>query len=263
MMIPISDMMSKVRVAKPLVHHITNYVTVNDCANICICAGGSPVMTDEYEDLRDMVKLASAVVINIGTLNSRTVASMVAAGETANAEGKPVILDPVGVGATPYRNHVARILFDNVRFSVIKGNAGEIGILAGVGGQVRGVDSVSGGDGTAARELAKISGAIVGMTGETDYVSNGERTLALSNGHSLMDRVSGTGCMASSVVGCYVGACGASLESVASGISAFTIAGELAAKKSSGPGTFKANLFDSLYGLTPEQAQKALKCSEL
>ena len=183
--------------------------------------------------------------------------------DSSALEHSYVILDPVGVGATSYRNHAARILFDNVRFSVIKGNAGEISILAGAGGQVRGVDSVSGGDGNAARELAKISGAIVGMTGETDYVSNGERTLALSNGHSLMDRVSGTGCMASSVVGCYVGACGASLESVACGISAFTIAGEMAAEKSSGPGTFKANLFDSLYNLKPEQAAKALRCSEL
>lgn len=262
MTVPIADMMEAVRNKKPLVHHITNYVTVNDCANICICAGGSPVMTDEKKDIADMVRLASAVVLNIGTLNAGTVESMLLAGSAANRSGIPVILDPVGAGATPYRTETAELILRKVKVSIIKGNAGEISSMAGLGGRVRGVDSESGGDSVAAQKLASITKTVVAMTGEKDYVSDGRRTAVLENGDSLMASVSGTGCMASSVVGCYAGACGSSVESVAAAISAFTIAGEHAAKISSGPGTFKTNLFDALFSLEPKQAEKELRCRE-
>lgn len=262
MVLKIADMMKTVKEKKPLVHHITNYVTVNDCANICICAGGSPVMTDEYEDIPDMVKIASAVVLNIGTLNDRTINSMFMAGKAANEIGIPVILDPVGAGATRLRTRTAEFLMDKVKISVVKGNAGEIGMLAGLGGEVKGVDSVGIASEDAAQTLAKRIGCIVAATGETDYVSNGKKTYILKNGDPLLGSVSGTGCMACSVVGCYVGACGASIDSVAAGISAFCIAGEGAAKTSKGPGTFKMNLMDSMFALTPEMAQKALKIQQ-
>ena len=176
------EMMGRGRAACPLVHHITNYVTVNDCANATICAGGSPVMTDEALDLPGMVPLASAVVLNMGTLNVRTVESMVQAGKIANAHGIPVLFDPVGAGATPYRTQTAERILREVKVSVIKGNAGEIGVLAGTGGEVKGVDSHGGTDTAAAvRTLAQRTGAVTAATGETDYVSDGKTAYTLRN----------------------------------------------------------------------------------
>ncbi|WP_235584756.1 hydroxyethylthiazole kinase [Candidatus Methanomethylophilus sp. 1R26] len=251
------EMMGRVRAACPLVHHITNYVTVNDCANATICAGGSPVMTDEALDLPGMVPLASAVVLNMGTLNVRTVESMVQAGKIANAHGIPVLFDPVGAGATPYRTQTAERILREVKVSVIKGNAGEIGVLAGTGGEVKGVDSHGGTDTAAAvRTLAQRTGAVTAATGETDYVSDGKTAYTLRNGDALLGKISGTGCMVSSVAGCYIGACGVSAESVAAGITAFNTAAELAVKggKVFGPASFKTKVLDTLYSMDPENA---------
>lgn len=249
-----SALMRNVRERRPLVHHITNYVTVNDCANITICAGGSPVMSDEMKDITDIVRISSALVLNMGTLNVRTVESMHLAGKIANDEGIPVVFDPVGVGASRYRDHVANLILSKLDVDVIKGNAGEIGVLSGVGGTVRGVDSVSSNNDLEATErLAREHGCVVAMTGPTDYVSNGSDTMVLKNGDIMMERVSGTGCMATSVVGCYVGANGVSVASVAAALSAISIAGEIAAVDSPGPGTFKQRLMDSLFTLTEER----------
>lgn len=248
-MTPPSAFMDRVRRTVPLVHHITNYVTVNDCANACICAGGSPVMTDFYVDVAEMVRMASATVLNIGTLNEQTVRGMGVAADVAGRRGTPVVLDPVGVGATSYRTRVASDLLSR-RPAVVKGNAGEIGVLSGTGGKVKGVDSEGSSDpAEAARSLALRTGAVVAATGETDYVSDGRVTLALRNGSPLLGRVSGTGCMLSSVVGCYVGACGASVESVSAAITAFNVAAEIAEGRCSGPGTFKPALLDALSAL--------------
>ena len=259
----VSDMMQKVRVTCPLVHHITNYVTVNDCANMCICTGGSPVMSDAAEDVPDMVKLASSLVLNIGTLNPRTVESMLIAGKKANELGIPIILDPVGVGATQYRTDTAWNLIDSLKIDVIKGNHGEISVLAGLGGRVRGVDSESGGNeiGEAARILAEKTGAIVAATGEVDYVSDGETITELSNGSPAMGSVSGTGCMLSSVVGAYVGACGVSVDSVVAAISVLNIASEVAVNEGKvyGPGSFKTKLFDAVYNLSEEDVDRLIR----
>ena len=252
-------LMEEVRKKRPLVHHITNYVTVNDCANITICAGGAPVMTDGVKDVEEMVRMASAFVINIGTLNERTVESMVIAGKAANAAGVPVILDPVGAGATKYRTETAERILREVKVDVIKGNAGEISILAGLGGEVRGVDSGSGSNIDAVRVLAQRTGCVVGMTGPKDYVSDGKVTYELSNGSDLLGCVSGTGCMVSSVTGCYVGANGATAESVAAAISVFSIAGEIAAEGCNGPGTFKSALLDALFNMKAEDIEKRIK----
>ncbi|MDO5862017.1 MAG: hydroxyethylthiazole kinase [Thermoplasmata archaeon] len=258
-----SEFMAKVRQTTPLVHHITNYVTVNDCANVCICAGGSPVMTDAIEDIDDMVSIASATVLNIGTLNERTVDSMVAAADCAAAVGIPMILDPVGAGATAYRTSVAEALMD-LGPSVIKGNAGEIGVLSGLGGDVKGVDSHGSQDAAeAARSLAERMGCIVVATGEVDYVSDGQVTLRLSNGCGLLGKVSGTGCMLSSVVGCYAGACGASVESMAAAISAFNVAAEIASGNCRGPGTFKPALLDALDSLDAATLDSKARCEQL
>ena len=245
----ISGMMRAVREKVPLVHQITNYVTVNDCANATICAGGSPVMTDEIGDAPMMTGFASALVLNIGTANARVVDTMIACGRAANDAGVAVVLDPVGVGATEFRTSAVKLILEKVEVSVIKGNAGEISIMAGEAGKVRGVDSAGGSGAMAAKTLAERTCTVVGMTGPVDYVSDGKRTYSLSNGHELMGRISGTGCMLSAVVGCYAGTKGASVDSVAAAISAFCISGELAGEKAQGPGTFKPLFFDALYNM--------------
>ena len=245
-----SVFMGRVRAARPLVHHITNYVTVNDCANVCICAGGSPVMTDG-EDVADMVAISSATVVNIGTLNARTVASMEVAFGTASRKGIPMLLDPVGAGATPYRTEVAERLM-GMHPTVIKGNAGEIGVLSGLGGDVKGVDSHGSSD--------VVTGSIVVATGETDYVSDGSVTYRLENGTDMLGNVSGTGCMVSSVVGCYIGACGRSIEAVASAVTAFNIAAEVAVTRCGGPGTFRPALLDAMFNLDGETLDDRARC---
>lgn len=262
-MVAAAEMMENVRKKRPLVVHVTNYVTANDCANVTLCVGGSPVMTDSEEDIPEMIGKSSAVVLNIGTLNERTVDSMMLAGQCANRMKKPVIFDPVGVGATRYRTEIAQWLLDEITVDVIKGNAGEISVLADGNGSVRGVDSDSKVDFRNVVSLAERTDAIIAATGVVDCVSDGETTYSLMNGHDLMDMVSGTGCMLSSVIGCYTGANGTSLESVSSAISAFTVAGEIAAVNSDGPGSFKVKLFDTLYNLRPEDLESRIKRSVL
>jgi hydroxyethylthiazole kinase len=257
----VAKMMTKVRKTKPLVHHITNYVTVNDCANITICAGGAPVMSDAAKDIPEMVRLASALVLNIGTLRPRTVDSMIIAGKEANDIGIPVILDPVGAGATAYRTESVSKILNAIKVSVIKGNAGEIDVLAGTGGKVRGVDSMSEPIDceNTVKTLAKNTDTIVAMTGPIDYVTDGKKVTILKNGHNYLECVSGTGCMVSSVVGCYVGVHSVNVKAVSAAISVFSIAGEIAAINAKGPGSFKVGLFDSLYNLTEDDIDSKLK----
>lgn len=255
-----SEFMARVRGTVPLVHHITNYVTVNDCANVCICAGGSPVMTDAAEDVPEMVAISSATVLNIGTLNERTVGSMRIAAECARTKGVPMILDPVGAGATGYRTETARMLM-GLGPAVIKGNAGEIGVLSGLGGRVEGVDSRGSSDeAESVRRLAESCGCVVAATGETDYVSDGSVTYRLENGTDMLGNVSGTGCMVSSVVGCYIGACGRSIEAVASAVTAFNIAAEVAVTRCGGPGTFRPALLDAMFNLDGETLDDRARC---
>lgn len=258
-------MMAAVRKKRPLVMHITNYVTVNDCANITLCAGGSPVMTSQIEDAISMVGMASSLVLNIGTPDDSVIEAMVEAGRLANELDVPVILDPVGFGATPYRTDAVDRILDEIRVSVIKGNEGEISNMAGLGGKVRGVDSDSCSDNAsdAVKILAERTGSIVAMTGKNDRVSDGNKVFILSNGSEKMTEVSGTGCMASSVVGCYVGTFGAGMESVAAALSVFSIAGEMAAEISDGPGSFKSALMDCLYNLTDEDITSRQRTGEL
>ena len=260
-----SVFMTAVRSKRPLVHHITNYVTVNDCANICICSGGSPVMTDAIEDVVDMVSVSGALVLNIGTLNRRINESMLKAGSAAKEAGVPVVLDPVGMGATPFRNETVKEIIRRVKPDVIKGNQGEMGVLSGIGGDVKGVDShgASGDVSDVVRSVSRRFGCIAAATGEIDHVSDGDVVLRLSNGHPLLSAVSGTGCMVSSVVGCYIGANGVSIGSVASAISAFNISAEFAGRASKGPGTFKPALMDAMYNLSSDDLDSMIREEEL
>jgi hydroxyethylthiazole kinase len=251
----LSDLFTCVREKRPLVHHLTNYVTVNDCANITICAGGAPVMADAPEEVAEMVSFAGALVLNIGTLNAAQVESMILAGGMANDRKIPVILDPVGAGATRFRTETVQRLLDELTITVMKGNVGEIGVLAGAGGKVRGVDShgLAGDVVNIVRDYAKSARLVVVASGATDILSDGKRTLLVKNGHPLMASISGTGCMAASVTGTFCAACEDPLKASAAALAAFGIAGERAAAGARGPFTFKTALFDELAGLTPAE----------
>ncbi len=249
-----AGLLAAVREQRPLIHHITNSVTVNDCANITICTGAAPVMAEAPEEVADMVAAAGALVLNIGTLSTAQVEAMLAAGRRANDLGIPVILDPVGAGATTFRTETVQRLLDALDVAVLKGNAGEIGVLAGTGGSVRGVDSggVAGDPIETARECARLTGTIVSMTGEIDVVTDGERVFLIRNGVPAMDRLSGTGCMAASVTAAFVAVADDYAVAAASALAAFGRAGERAAVSARGPYSFRTALFDELAGLSPE-----------
>jgi len=249
-----ADIFGRVRSVRPLVHHITNSVTINDCANITIAAGAAPVMAAAPEEAAEMVTFAGALVLNIGTLSTAQVESMLLAGRRANELGVPVVLDPVGAGATAMRTAAVLRILDEVDVAVLKGNAGEIGVLAGAGGKVRGVDScgIAGDAVETAAACARAVGTVVSMTGETDVVTDGNRVLIVENGDGMMDRLSGTGCMASSVTGAFAAVESDYLLSSAAALAAFGLAGERAARAARGPYSFRTALFDELYSLTPE-----------
>jgi hydroxyethylthiazole kinase len=251
----IAKLFQNVRANRPLVHHITNYVTVNDCANITLCAGAAPVMAHSRHETAEMVAMAGALVLNIGTLDTRQVEQMLAAGRSANALGVPVVLDPVGAGATKYRTKTALRLLKELEIAVLKGNGGEIASLAGAGGKVRGVDSdgVEGKPEQITREYAGKLGIVVAMTGPTDFVSDGKRTLRVDNGHPLMGRFSGSGCMAASVVGAFAAVAGDRVNTTAAALAAFGVAGEKAAVRFTTPYGVRQAIFDELYNLTPEE----------
>lgn len=248
----IADELTVVRSSHPLVHHITNTVTINDCANITLCAGGAPVMAAAPEEAGEMAAMAGAVVLNIGTLSSAQVESMLVAGKAANAGGIPVVLDPVGAGATVMRTDACERLLNELDVAVLKGNAGEIGVLAGTGGEVRGVDSAGlfGDPAAVAAACARKYGTVVVMTGPEDYITDGDRTFVGGNGHPLMGRLSGTGCMTASVVGSFVAAGTDLVVSSAAACAAFGRAGERAAALARGPYSFRTALFDEMANLT-------------
>ncbi|HHW15474.1 MAG TPA: hydroxyethylthiazole kinase [Firmicutes bacterium] len=251
------QLLAAVRAGKPLVHHITNYVTVNDCANMTLHTGGLPVMAHAREEVQEMVACANALVLNIGTLDPLQVEAMFLAGKRANELGIPVVLDPVGAGATPLRTDSAKRLMEEVKIAILKGNAAEIGILAGAGGEIKGVEAVGAAGDTqaAAVQLARQRGVTVAVTGAVDLVTDGQRLARIRNGHPLMGAITGTGCMAASVLGCFVGVRRDDpWEAAVAGLVAFGLAGEKAAASGvAGPAAFKTAFLDSMALLTPEE----------
>ncbi|HXY84832.1 MAG TPA: hydroxyethylthiazole kinase [Gaiellaceae bacterium] len=243
-----------IRERRPLVHQITNYVVMNETANATLALGALPVMAHAVEEVEEMVALAGALVINIGTLSPRWVEAMLLAGKAANAGDVPVVLDPVGAGATTYRTETANRILDEVRVSVLRGNAGEVATLLGVEAEVRGVESigVSGEPGELARATAKSRGLVVSVTGALDHVSDGEQVVAISNGHELLGTVTGTGCMSSAITGCFLAVRPEEpLQAATEALAAFGVAGEDAARTAHGPGSFHVNLYDALAALDP------------
>ena len=248
------DSLRRLRDAKPLVHQITNYVVMNETANATLALGALPVMAHAREEVEEMVALAGALVLNIGTLSPSWVEAMLLAGRAANELGVPVVLDPVGAGATTYRTETARRLLGEVRVTVLRGNAGEIATLVGVAAEVRGVESIGAGDDAA--ELARAAGAQLGLvasvTGPVDHVSDGETVVSIANGDPLLAAVTGTGCMSSALTGCFLAVNrDRPLEAAAEALVALGVAGEDAARGASGPGSFHVALYDSLAALDP------------
>ncbi len=254
-MISAGSTLRTMRESKPLVHQITNYVVMNETANATLAVGALPVMAHAAEEVEEMAGLASALVLNIGTLSPHWVEAMLLAGGAANARGIPVVLDPVGAGATEFRTATSRRILDLVDVTVLRGNAGEVASLVGAAAEVRGVESMS--TGLDASELARTAarrlGVVASVTGPVDHVSDGERVLAISNGHELLGTVTGTGCMSSALTGCFLAAKpGQPLEAAAEALAAFGVAAEDAAVDAGGPGTFHARLYDALYALQPD-----------
>jgi hydroxyethylthiazole kinase len=252
------------RERKPLVHQITNYVVMNETANATLSLGALPVMAHAREEVEEMTRLAGALVINIGTLSPHWVEAMLMAGKTANSVEIPVVLDPVGAGATSYRTDTARRILDEVDVAVLRGNAGEVATLVGVEAEVRGVESIGTGGEPAdlARAAAQNLGLVASVTGPVDHVSDGATVLAVANGHELLGAVSGTGCMSSAITGCFLAAKkDEPLAAAAEALAAFGVAGEDAARGAKGPGTFHVNLYDALAALDPDTLDERAKIS--
>jgi hydroxyethylthiazole kinase len=258
-----AENLRSVRERKPLVHNITNYVVMNNTANALLACGASPVMAHAAEEVEEMVSLAGALVLNIGTLSPPWVEAMVRAGKRAKALHVPVILDPVGAGATRLRTDSARRLIEELSIQVIRGNASEILSLAGEksASRTKGVDSVHTVDQAeeAARTLAGELGTTLAITGAVDLITNGRRTCRVMNGHEMMSRVTGTGCTATVMIGAFLAVDPDPLEAATTALSYFGLAGEKAAARASGPGSFQVALLDALYELKEEELRAGAK----
>ena len=251
------EFLPKIKEKKPLIHHITNYVTMNDCANIVLAMGGSPIMANDPAEAAEVTAVSSALVLNMGTPNPANVEAMLAAGRIANEKRIPVVFDPVGAGMTAFRKTIAGSILNHVKPAVIRGNMGEIMYLAGLGGCSHGVDSDTLADNVieTAKSLAQSLNCIVALTGKKDVVTDGKTVFLISNGAETLSRVTGTGCMTSSLVGTFCGAAGNYLHAAAAGVMTMGIAGQLAydgLAAGEGIGTFKVKLFDRIYNFSAE-----------
>jgi hydroxyethylthiazole kinase len=261
----IYEIFERVRKEKPLVHHLTNWVTIYDCANMTRAFGALPVMAHAKEESADMASVASALVLNIGTLTPELIESMIVAAKSANRKGIPVVLDAVGVGATRLRDESAAKLLEAVRIDIIKGNSSEIAKLSGMNVTTRGVEAtkVDSDLAVVAKKFAKERNAVVVITGKEDIVSDGKKTYLIRNGHELMGKVVGTGCMAASIIGAFAAVEADYAKASAAALSIYGIAGELAAKGARGPGSFKENLYDEVYNLDKAKIEGLSKIEEL
>jgi hydroxyethylthiazole kinase len=257
------SILEKVRTQKPVIHHLTNWVTIYDCANVVKVFGASPVMAHAIEEVEEMAGIASALVLNIGTLTPDFIEAMKIAARAANRKGAPVILDVCGAGATSLRDRKTAELLAAARIDIIKGNASEVARIAGLDVRTRGVDAtvIKESPVTVATRLARERGCTVVITGETDVCADAHRHIVIKNGHAIMACVVGTGCMAASVIGTFAAVEKDLALAAAAGLVCYEVAAELAAKEAGGPGTFKEKLLDHIYHLTKEQVEGMQKVS--
>lgn len=261
----VAEALARIRAEKPLIHHITNLVVMNDTANVTLHVGALPVMAHAAEEVAEMTSLAGALVLNPGTLTPSWVESMLIAGRRANELGIPIVLDPVGAGATQLRTQTSLRLLEELQIAIVRGNSGEIGALSGAGGLVKGVESVEGVSDPirVARALARERRTVVAITGKRDVISDGQRVLGVDNGHEWLKTNTGTGCMATTVIAAFAAVERDYLVAAAGGLACFGLAAELAAKEARGPASFKVALFDQLYNLTPEELGAGARVVEL
>ena len=245
------DLLEKVRSEKPLIHHLTNWVTIYDCANIVKVFGGSPIMAHAPEEVAEMSGIASALVLNIGTLTVALVKSMKIACASANKKGIPVVLDACGAGATRLRDKSCFDLLDECGIEIIKGNASEVARIAGEDVRTKGVDSsnIDKDLKELAKKLSRKRMCTVVITGKEDIVSDGNKTFIIKNGHPLMAHIVGTGCMATSAIATFAAVEKDLALAATAGLVCFEIACECAARQSKGPGSFKEKIYDCIYGL--------------
>ena len=257
----IYELLERVRKIKPVVHHLTNWVTIYDCANVVKVFGASPVMAHAKEEVAEMAQIASSLVLNIGTLTVDLVEAMKIAAKSANARGIPVVLDVCGAGATKLRDQKANELINECRIDIIKGNASEIARVAGENVETKGVDSTEVGRNLMelANDLALEKKCTVVVTGKEDIICDGTKTIIVKNGTEMMANIVGTGCMAASVIGTFAAVEKDLAVASAAGLSCFEIAAEAAVRKSDGPGTFKERMFDCIYKLDKKTIEKMQK----
>lgn len=268
----LKEMLENVRKNCPLIHNITNYVTVNDCANVLLACGGSPIMADDVDEAEEISTICGGLNINIGTLNQRTIPAMYKAGKKANELGHPAVLDPVGAGASRLRTNTAMELIENVKFTVIRGNISEIKTLALGGGTTRGVDADMADTVTRenlsqavefAKAFAKRTGAVIAITGAIDIVADGERACCIFNGHPMMSSITGTGCQLSAVTAAYVTANPDHVfEATVAAVCLMGVCGEKAYARLSdvdGNATYRNYIIDAIYRLDGEELEKNAK----
>ena len=252
-----SDLLQHIRSSNPIVHCITNIVVANFQANGLLALGASPIMADSVEEAADVAAFSSCTLLNIGTLNPTTVDAMIAAGKSATSFDRPLLLDPVGAGATDFRKQTVQKLLEALDITLIRGNAGEIAAIADVEWNAKGVDAGAGDAdiSEAAQHVARKHNCLVAVTGEVDLVTDGKTIIHISGGHELMTQVTGTGCLLSAVVGAFVAVSEKQemLFAAAEGLAFYKKAGEIAASQSTGPGDFSVHFLNTLYSLNPEE----------
>lgn len=250
----IANSLQSLKEKKPLIHNITNYVVMNYTANALLAVGASPIMAHSCDEVEDMVAICHSLVLNIGTLESSWVDAMLLAAHQANALGIPVILDPVGAGATPYRTHVAKKILKNCKISVLRGNASEILSLGAELATSRGVDATNTVDEAkdVAQQIAINFQTTVAITGAVDFITNGKNSIELRGGTAMMPNVTGTGCTASALIGAFAACTPNPLIAATAALSIWNCVGEMAAKHVHGPGSLAVALLDTLYAITPE-----------
>jgi len=256
--------LAAVREKKPLIHNITNYVVMNYTANALLAMGASPVMAHARNEVEEMVSYAGALVLNIGTLTADWIESMIIAGRKASEQKTPIILDPVGSGATTLRTDSAKKIIEQTNIDVIRGNASEILSLRHKDSKTKGVDSIHSVEDAAetAKILAKELKTILAITGPVDLVTNGDSALRVSNGHPLMGYVTGTGCTATVTIGAFLAIDENPVSATATALAFFGLAGEVASEKSSAPGSFMIEMINALYSISPEQLKDGCKIQE-
>lgn len=256
-----AKILQALREKRPLVHNITNHVVMNVTANALLASGASPVMAHATEEVEEMVSLAGALVLNIGTLTSPWVEAMGLAGKQANALNIPVILDPVGSGATTFRTETAKQLLRELSVHVVRGNASEILSLVQSESVTKGVDAVHQVNEVrdAAVTLARTLNTTLAITGPVDFITDGVRTLEVSNGHEMMGRVTGTGCTATALIGAFSAVEEDAMDAAASALAYFGLSGEMAASSAQGPGTFQMALLDALFNVDADQLEKGAR----